>query len=371
MKRKKKLLYLTNTSRLSGAEKVIYDLATNLAKERYKIKVCTIKDDLEDQLLDRLREQNIDTACLGLDKKWKIWKVFKFLKVIKNFKPDIIHTHLFHSDMLGRLAKLLIFRKFILISSVCSSKIKKIRKLLLKMTDFLNNKTVVISKKVLLTSKKITSNKKIKLIYNGVDFNNYRQSQPKNNLRKRLGFTKKYKIFLSVGRLKKAKGYSYLIKAFSELNLPNTKLVILGEGEERKKLEKLIQKQGVVNKVLLKGRVNNVPEYLQIADLFIMSSLWEGFSLALIEAGYFGVPVIATKTGIAPEIIENKKNGILIESGSVKEIKKGIKTFIGMNEANKEKIKTNIREMVRNKFSTQNMVENYDKLYRKLVSCKK
>ena len=228
-----------------------------------------------------------------------------------------------------------------------------------------------MSKRVLETTKKITSSEKIKLIYNGVNFDNFNLNQEKKKIKRKLGFFNQEKIFLSVGRLKKAKGYPYLLKAISKINLPNTRLVILGEGEERKKIESLIKKLKIGDKVILKGRVNNVEEYLQIADLFIMSSLWEGFSIALLEAGYFGLPVIATDVGGNSEVIENKRNGFLIKPKSVKAIKEAILKFISLSDKEKKKLSRNIKEKVRKKFSTKRMIKQHDNLYKKVLLSKK
>src|SRR6056297_2766918 len=116
-KRKIKVLYLTTTSKLSGAEKMVYELASRLNGEKYEIMVCTIKDDLEGGLLDKLKEEKIKTECLNLDKKWKIWKVFKLYEILKTFSPDIIHTHLFHTDFLGRIFNLIAGKKVKVVST--------------------------------------------------------------------------------------------------------------------------------------------------------------------------------------------------------------------------------------------------------------
>jgi hypothetical protein len=76
-----KILYITTTSKLSEAEKMICELAKRINKEKYEIKVCTMTDDLNVELLDILRKKGVETAYLNLDKKWKLWKVFKFRQV--------------------------------------------------------------------------------------------------------------------------------------------------------------------------------------------------------------------------------------------------------------------------------------------------
>jgi GalNAc-alpha-(1->4)-GalNAc-alpha-(1->3)-diNAcBac-PP-undecaprenol alpha-1,4-N-acetyl-D-galactosaminyltransferase len=124
--------------------------------------------------------------------------------------------------------------------------------------------------------------------------------------------------FLAAGRLHAIKDYPTLIKAFLRIarRFPDWDLVILGEGEERKALEGVVEEEGLSGRLLLPGRVTTVGDFLREADVFVLSSLSEGFPNVILEAQAAGTPVISTDCPTGPkEIIESGRDGILVPVG--------------------------------------------------------
>lgn len=137
-------------------------------------------------------------------------------------------------------------------------------------------------------------------------------------------------VILSVGRLTPAKDYSTLIKAFALVRkeMP-ARLMILGEGEERPKLEALIRDLGLEKDVALPGFVNNPYKYMKHAAVFVLSSQWEGLPTVLIEALALGIPVVSTDCPSGPaEILNNGEYGRLVTVGNEKELAQNIKATI-------------------------------------------
>lgn len=133
-------------------------------------------------------------------------------------------------------------------------------------------------------------------------------------------------FILAAGRLAKQKGFDYLIEAFSKSDAKEElDLFILGEGEERQSLEKLINEYGLENKVFLKGQVKNPYAYYASAEFFVLSSRHEGFPNILIEALSCECPCISFDCETGPnEIIIPNKNGILVEPENINELYKAI-----------------------------------------------
>lgn len=136
---------------------------------------------------------------------------------------------------------------------------------------------------------------------------------------------------LAVGRLEHQKGFDLLLRAFA--NLPDYTepwtLTILGEGADREKLEKLASELNLGDRLHLPGRMANVYDWLQSADLFVMSSRFEGFPNALCEAMACGLPVIATDCPEGPrEIIQNGIDGLLVETENVVALTAALQTLI-------------------------------------------
>lgn len=148
----------------------------------------------------------------------------------------------------------------------------------------------------------------------------------------------KENIIVSVGRLKKQKNHSLLIKSFKEISnlFPEYKLYIYGEGDYRNDLEELISNLQLSDKVFLPGNISNIFEHIKIAKLFVLSSDYEGMPNALIEAMCIGLPVISTKVSGAKEIIENNYNGLLIDVNNEEQLTKCLKELLSDERKLKE-----------------------------------
>lgn len=137
-------------------------------------------------------------------------------------------------------------------------------------------------------------------------------------------------VVISVGRLTPAKDYSTLIKTFALVRkeMP-ARLMILGEGEERPKLEALIKELGLEEDVALPGFVDNPYKYMKHAAVFVLSSRWEGLPTVLIEALALGIPVVSIDCPSGPrEILNNGEYGRLVALGNEKELAQNIKATI-------------------------------------------
>jgi len=164
---------------------------------------------------------------------------------------------------------------------------------------------------------------------------------------------------IAVGRLHPQKGFDALIEAFSLLgaSLAGYRLLIIGEGSERSKLELLIERLGLSDRVILMGFMENPTELVRRAVLFVLSSRVEGSSNALIEALSVGTPVLAVKadTG-ADELIVEGKNGFLIGRCETQILAQGIKhALANVAQLNRKAIETHARE----RFSLTAMIDNY------------
>ena len=130
----------------------------------------------------------------------------------------------------------------------------------------------------------------------------------------------KKKTIISIGRLTKQKNFQFLINAFSVIQKKNSELnlCILGEGEDRTKLERQIKNLNLTDKVFLLGNKKNIYNYLKNSDIFILPSLWEDPGFVLIEAGYMNKLIISSDCPNGPkELLENGKNGFLFKSNSL------------------------------------------------------
>lgn len=241
---------------------------------------------------------------------------FHLLKLLKKDKPEILIIHLITSLPIFILNFFNLDTKFILRISGFP-KLNLLRKLFWSSVSKKIYKITCPTKelKESLIEKKIFLRDKIFYLPDAIiDIKKFKHQT--SNIKLNLPFDKK-KIILATGRLTRQKNFEYLIeefKKFSEIN-DNFVLVILGDGEEKKKLENLINKYNLNKKVFLLGHVNNVYEYMKNSTIFVLSSLWEEVGFVIVEAALSNVFIISSNCPNGPaEFLDYGKNGILFNS---------------------------------------------------------
>ena len=153
---------------------------------------------------------------------------------------------------------------------------------------------------------------------------------------------------ISVGRMVKRKGYDTLLRALAKIKDEKVKLIILGEGPERENLDRIIVEESLQERVILPGFVTEEQkfQYLSCSDIYVLSSVHEGFGIVLQEAMQVGLPIVATNYGGQVDLIEDGVNGLLVEHCSVDALVDGIQRLLSdralmsqMKQDNLEKIK--------------------------------
>lgn len=162
---------------------------------------------------------------------------------------------------------------------------------------------------------------KTRVIYNPVDLKEYTGIALNS---------KKEKLIVTAGRLLPQKNQKMLINAFGKVSekFPEYKMVIYGEGSYRNELENYVSEIGLKDKVLMPGSVKDLYDRIKAAEIFVLSSDYEGMPNALIEAMCLGLPCISTKVSGATDLILNGENGILVNVGSEEELAEAMKKMI-------------------------------------------
>ena len=377
MIKKIKILYLTTSCQMAGTEKMLYELTGRIDKEKFEVLVCTIKSG-DGDLLSKLKEKGIQTKTLNLNSKWQFFKTLKLIKIIRNFKPDIFQSFLFFDNILarvfGRLCKVPI-----IISGIRNVEIYRsfwrnfLDKITLPFADFVISNTQA-GKKFLSEKERIPLNK-IFVIPNGIDLTKVPPpltKEQKTHLLKEILPTTNYllptNIIGFVGYLTKQKGVTYLLQAFSQLKeeiRERTLLLIIGDGPIKNDLENLAGKLKIKNRVHFLGHKKEAINYMPLFDIFCLPSLWEGQPNVILEAMALGLPIIGSRVGGVPEVIENKKNGILVSPADPKALSEAIE-FLLKDKEEREKIAQNALNSVK-RYDIKIMVENYENLYQRLA----
>lgn len=369
-----KILYLVTKGNFGGAQRYVFDLATGLPSDEFEVTVAFGEGELLEQ---KLKEKNIRTIRLkNSGRDIKIFKdiklFFEILNLLKKEKPDVIHLNSSKIGLIGALA----IRIFNLTTK--SYKLKAIftahgwafndsnffiLKFFLKffqwLTVLLSDKTIAVSEKV---KKGISNwhfiNKKIEVIYNGIEKPNFLE---KEEAREKLLPKNKDKIWIgTISELHKNKGLDILIEGIFPIlkKDKNIILVIIGEGEERKNLEKLAEEKGLVNQIFFLGFIENASNFLKAFDIFTLTSKTEGLPYVLLEASLAELPIIASRVGGIPEILGEKSEN-LFEKENTKEFTEKLEKMLGEKNGNSS-------EKIKEKFSLEKMITETLKIYRNL-----
>ncbi len=272
-------------------------------------------------------------------------------------KTQIIHAFWSASGIIALMVRLIKPRPVVITLWGSDKLIARVPILSKIILSVLNTADAIICEDISLKSYLISRGfnpEKTFLIRNGVNLNLFK---PQDSLEAKnsLGLNVDHKIILSVGSLNRTKNHSLLIDAFSKLSEsnPTWNLYIIGEGEEKQNLDKQIRQKGLAQKIFLLGfkEHNSLSQWLNAADIFVLSSLSEGTPNALLEAMGCGLPVIASNVGGIPELIQDNIEGLLFESNSKEELAEKL-NFLIQNQDQQEQLGKNAVKRIRNEFGS-------------------
>lgn len=325
-----KILFIVTQSEFGGAQRYIYEMARALDKEKYEILVAAGQGDGE--LFRKLENAHCshttETRSLSLKQMKRApwpWQIFlaigEIYNLLKKERPDVLFLCSTTCGLLGSVASFLYRDRVSVIYRIGGWAFRDPRPfwknwLILwaeKITAPLKDKIIVNSEidRKLALKYKIAPPEKIVKIYNGIDVNSL-DFLPKEEAREYLTPDVEYLtsgvVVGCVANFYRTKGLEYLIEATNCLRpgLKQTRVVIIGEGQLRPKLEALIKKHHLENQVFLVGRIPDAYKYLKAFDVFVLPSLKEGFPWIILEAIAAKVPIVATKVGAVPEILPDE-----------------------------------------------------------------
>lgn len=365
MNQMKKILHLHNTSAIGGAEQVILDLAAFIDPERYKSYVGVFR---QGELVSELRKREI--KFLWLKESTQVYD-YKFLKniirIIKQNRIDLIHSHTWGTDFYSYWASVIL--GIPMISTIHNRYYifeKWSRRFSYKVFISQIKKIVSVSEDIqsLLREELKLAPQKIKLIYNGIDTRKFEGKKNLEKIRKELNLSPDELILGNVGNLREVKDHHTLLLSFGRVSsiFPQAKLLIIGEGELKSSLIKLCTELELENRVLFLGYREDVSSLLNLIDIFVLSSRLEGCSISILEAMASEKPVVATRVGGNPELILEGKTGFLVPSAEPEKLAEKIILML-KDEKLRRKMGEEGKKRVKEKFSLERMLKNYEELY--------
>ena len=376
-----KVVYLIDTLVVGGAEKSLVDIAIN----NPSIDSVFITIYKGDALAPLLEKNNIEVYKLDNTFKYGFDAALQqLLPLIDSIKPDIIHSTLFRSDIIARKVKAV--RNIVLVSSFVNNSYAKVR--YDKMSFVSKCKLYGIQLFDRWTAKKVdlfisnsqtiknsngkslgVNENKIKVIYRGRSSKKFSEITVADALALRtdLKIDIDTKVLLNVSRLLDRKGQMDLLHSFAKIikTNPNVVLLIAGEGAYRNVLENEIEKLGLKEKAILLGSRNDIPTLLQLADIFVFPSHYEGLPGALIEAMFAQKIIICSDIGENTECV-SLNEAVLFKTSDVDELYDKLKLVLN-NIEDYKKLGINAKQSAIQKFELSNIVQQYNSTYSQLL----
>lgn len=369
-----RVLHVEESVSGGGVERTRQAFAKLLPKYDFEQKLICTKT--QGPLADEIRAEGVEVIPVGLlSKVWEISRYRAVLKIIKEYKPHIIHGAVFEGVLLASISGF-IGRVPIIVLEETSDPQNRSRKasFLFKLLTKLSDRVIGVSPSVCSYLKDVA-----KVEPNKIEFINYGVVPPDDiplsstlELKRKLGIKDTDVVVGSVGRLRNFhKRFTDLVEALALLknDFPNLKLLIVGEGGDRKMIEEHAVTFGVSDRLIMAGFQINPHPFFKMMDIFAIASHMEAFGLVSVEAMFHKLPVIATRVGGLKDIVLHNETGILVDAHQPKQIAAAISKLV-LDKQLRVRMGKSGYSRAQNEFSAQRYVNDVEKLYRELIAKK-
>lgn len=343
---------------LAGTEIASYNIAKFLAKNGHEVHVITSLDNPfpKNEILDNFYIHRITFKKIRLIGVILFW--FQILLKIKKINPDIVHIQALTIALPGLVSKLFLRKPYVVWARGSDVYLPdKFTKLISRVVLKNASSIIALNEDMKRKINTIYKRENIIVLPNGIELEKFKDICPQKQNDKT--------TIIFVGTLRPVKGVEYLIKAMNIIHekLPDTDLLIVGNGPDRDKLETLAQELNLQNRIFFVGNVSNekIPEYMAKADLFVLPSLSEGFPLVIAEAMASGLPIVTTNVGGLPDIVKNGENGFLVEPKNPEAL--ADKIMLLLNNKNTCKKISNTNKIIIRDYSWSNITEKLERIY--------
>jgi glycosyltransferase involved in cell wall biosynthesis len=362
-------------------------LALNMNRERFEVIPCTLRRG--GPLEDDLRAAGIPYRILGIPRRSILsgplfvanlrQTLGALVKTLRELSIDIIHAHLSDSTLLSIPAA-----RRAGVPCVCAtvhSVVLTEQRGLLSPREWLQrvainrmfaraDRIIAVSNGVFRAIRSHTRipRERILTIPNGVEPNPFARHEDRHTLRPLLDLPPDRPLVVTVGRLTREKGHSYLQDALASIPASQRPLtLIVGDGPEREELEARNRAMDLAEDIRFLGNRRDVPALLSAADLFVLSSLWEGLPLVLLEAMAAGLPAVVTAVGGNPEVVEDGVSGVLVPAGDEQALAAAVLSLLN-NPLRRQHMGQAARERFERYFSMRRFIEAHESLYEKMLA---
>lgn len=369
------VLFLMLSLEVGGTEKHVYELISNINKEKFRTVVCCLYD--LGSIGRSLMNENNETTCYYniISHKYDISGILHLISIIKKENIDVLYT--INSPLtlfIGALiAKLIGLNACVTRDSVTNpifhvKRRRIVNRLMLPFVDRIVAQSD--SHAEYLINSEGMNKEKIEVIYNSVKLEQFIEPVNAVALKDELHIPKDVPVVGIVGRLAPEKGHVVFLQAARKIlnKFPQTQFIIVGDGSEMNNLQNLTEELGIQSNVIFLGVRRDIPWILSLFDVAVLSShsMVETVSNAVLEYMAAGKPVVATNAGSTSDLVSDKKTGVIIPCGDSEAMTEAVLNLFANIELMK-KMGDAGREKVKEKFTIHRMVAEYETLFARLI----
>lgn len=381
----RKIAFILTPVEFGGSERVSLSFLKQYRRQDWEI--CPIilcrPWETENVFINALEEEGISYKLIpiiskppeqGKDRFRLLRCGFLLYRELRKGSFDLVHTNGYSADILGVFAA-----RFLRIPVVttCHGFISNTRTY--RLYNFLDiisfrfmSRVITVSEKLReeLSDKGIDRNKLI-FIQNSVELrrDDGQHEQRRKSVREKHGIGGKQWVLGYVGRLSMEKGIKFLLEAGTALveKQSGLRILVIGEGPQRQEIERYVEQTNMADKVVFVGFQKNVEDFLTAFDIFILPSLTEGTSMALLEAMATGLPIVATAVGGTPKVITSGENGLLVPAANPQAITDAVNNIIE-DEQLRRNISAGALKTIEERFSIDSWLSKIDTIYNDVLS---
>lgn len=367
-----KIVHIITKATWGGAQVYVYDLLEEAKRRGLETKLIY---GVPGELSERLTSMDISgIRTPSLERNIHILgdlkTLFTLYKTLKKEHPNVVHIHSSKAGFVGGLAARLARIPKIIFTAhgwPHNESRPEWQKIIFRFLEWctvlFSTQTIAVSETMHAQAPDIFLRKKMVTVKNGVSsFSLYGKENARGALQ--LFFPAQTFVFGTIAELHKNKGLDILIRAFAQVHkqYPQTKLCIIGDGEERTSLEKLIFQEKLTQNIILLGNIPNAKEYLKAFTVFVLPSRTEALGYVLLEAGIAKIPCIASRVGGIPEIINHQETGLMVSKEDARELTIAL-LFALTHKHEMEAYAKGLHEKVLRDYSKKEMLEKIFAFY--------
>jgi len=372
MSRRNSLLFLTTGLAYGGAETQVVRLATRLKLRGWEVSVVSLMP--PKAYVEDLEAAGIPVFSLGIRRKLPDPRpVLRLARIIRKWQPDVVHSHMVHANLLARIVRPLAPFPILVCTAHSIDEGGRLREVLYRLTDLFCDLTTQVSQAGLERYVHVGAvpRHKIRYIPNGVDTERFKPNlEDRLKVRKELGVDGF--VWLAVGRFDPQKDYPNMVQAFARVvhKHSNAILLIVGDGPLRETMENMARELGAEKYVKFLGIRRDIPQLMNAADAYVMSSSWEGMPNVLLEASATGLPIVATDVGGNREVVLDGITGFLVPPRNPEALAEAMLRMMDLPEEKRREMGKAARKHVEDNFSLNRVVDMWEALYKELLEQK-